>query len=62
MNTIQLKNTLESMAAKHGIYANAIYDGIITAIINHYMKTSGYYEEDAIKTMNGFLQKSILVF
>ena len=62
MNTIQLKNILKSMATKHGIYANTIYDGIITAIMNHYMTTVGYYEEHAIESMNKFLKENILVF
>lgn len=62
MNSIELNNTLNTMASEHGIYNKEIYSGIISAIMNRYMTTRGFYEEHAISSFQRFLSVGILEF
>lgn len=62
MNSIELNQKLNAMASEHGIYNPVIYSGIITAIMNRYMTTRGFYEEQAITTFQRFLSAGILEF
>ena len=62
MNSIELNQKLNAMASEHGIYNPVIYGGIITAIMNRYMTTRGFYEEHAIASFQQFLSIGILEF
>ena len=62
MNSIELNQKLNAMASEHGIYNPVIYSGIISAIMNRYMTTRGFYEEQAITTFQRFLSVGILEF
>lgn len=60
MNSVELKIALVSMC--EGIITPELSGAIIDIIMRHYMTFSGYYEEDAIRTMKGFIDTKILVW
>lgn len=59
MNSVELKNFLSGMIKKH--FPNNEYThGIIEAIMNQYMYRADYREENAIATMQGFIEHGVL--
>lgn len=62
MNTLQLTKKLYEMAENQTKYALNWCIAIINAIICQYMTKAEYMEEDAIKTMQGFLESGILTW
>ena len=62
MNTLELTKKLFEMAENQTKYEINWCIGIINAIINNYMVTADYMEEDAINTMQGFLESGVLVW
>lgn len=62
MNSVELTKKLFEMARNQEKYAFNWCVGIINAIINNYMVTADYMEEDAINTFSNFLNSGILTF
>lgn len=62
MNSVELTKELFRMAENETKHDFITYASIINAIIVHYLTQKGYYEEDAIKTFQGFLENDTLVW
>ena len=60
MNSVELRQTLVDMST--WVFPMHVINGIIDAIMSHYMTFSGYYPEDAIRTMSMFLRDQIIVW
>lgn len=69
MNSVELKNYLLKMMMNH--FANGeingirnvhscFWYGVIEAIMNQYMNRADYMEENAIATMQGFIDHGVL--
>lgn len=55
-------NTMRSAATKQNKYNFAACEGVINAIMNHYMITTNYYFNDCINTFKSFLNSGVLSF
>lgn len=62
MNTLELTKKLFEMAENQTKYEMNWCTSIINAIICQYMTKSEYMEEDAINTMQGFIDGGVLVW
>ena len=60
MNSVELRKALVDMST--GALPMYIINGVVDAIMSHYMTFPGYYPEDAIHTMSGFLRDQIIVW
>ena len=61
MNTLKLTEKLHEMG-KSARYPADIVNAIVNTIIVQYLTKAGYMEEDAIKTMSGFLSNGTLIW
>lgn len=57
-----IRKQLSTMAAQQTKYAPEVCNGIIDAIMGHYMITPGYYGEHCIATFRGFLDNGELTW
>lgn len=62
LNSVELKKELLNIASESKKYSIAIYNGIIDAIMNYYFNNSNYYSDNAINSLNGFINNGILNF
>lgn len=62
MNSLELTKKLFEMAENQTKYEMNWCTAIINAIINQYMVKADYMEEDAINTMQGFIDGGVLVW
>ena len=61
MNTVELTHKLFEMGRDSDYPMNTV-TAIVNAIVVQYLTKAGYMEEDAIRTMNGFLSNGTLIW